>query len=111
MSSAFRRALPARADLEQQKTLAKELFAAFRSGESEARARVRAELPDKQRIVLADAQFVIAREYGFASWRDLKEKIVSPSMEAEPPIEQFKRAVQNDDAEGVHRVLQKHAEA
>ncbi len=41
----------------------------------EASARVRAVLPDKPRITLADAQFVLAREYGFANWSTLKRHI------------------------------------
>jgi hypothetical protein len=45
MSSAFRRTLPARPDLEQQKKQAKELREAFRIRDPEAHARVRAELP------------------------------------------------------------------
>ncbi|MBK8057165.1 MAG: hypothetical protein IPK33_04550 [Gemmatimonadetes bacterium] len=68
MASPFRRTLPARADLAQQKTLAKELLRVFAGGDPEATARVRAALPDKARIVLADAQFVLAREYGFHDW-------------------------------------------
>ena len=69
MASPFRRTLPARADLAQQKTLAKELLRVFAGGDPEATARVRAALPDKARIVLADAQFVLAREYGFDAWK------------------------------------------
>ena len=69
MSSAFRRTLPAHPDLAQQKKLAKELLRAFRGGDREAIVRMRAELPDKTEISLADAQFVLAREYGFSSWR------------------------------------------
>ena len=75
MSSAFRRTLPARPDLDQQKKLAKELLRAFRAGDPEAIARMRAELPDKTQLSLADAQFVLAREYGFASWRGLRDHI------------------------------------
>ena len=63
----FGRTLPARPNLEQQQKLAKDLLAAFRRGDTEALARVRAELPDKKEIRLADAQYVLAREYGFAS--------------------------------------------
>ena len=83
--SAFRRTLPARADSEQQKKLAKELLAAYRRGDSEAQARVRAELPDKMRIVLADAQFVLAREYGFANWVALGDHIERLSLERLSP--------------------------
>ena len=110
MSSAFRRTLPARPDLEQQKKLAKELLHAFHDGDTEAIASIRAELPDKRDISLADAQFVLAREYGFASWRDLKERIEKLTANALPPIEQLKRAVRRDDAKELRRVLQRYTE-
>ena len=63
---------PQRLSLEQQKKRAKELLDAFRSGDLAARSRIRAVLPDKARITLADAQFVLARENGFHSWAALK---------------------------------------
>lgn len=108
--SAVRRTLPARADLEQQKKLAKDLLAAFRRGDSEAQARVRDALPDKQRIVLADAQFVLAREYGFASWRALAEHIDSLAIERLSPEERFKRAVRAGDAGELRKLLPRRAE-
>jgi hypothetical protein len=77
MSSPFGRPLPPRPDLAQQKKLAKELLQSFASGDAEARARVRAVLPDKQKIVLADAQFVLAREWRFSNWAALKQHIES----------------------------------
>ena len=110
MSSEFRRTLPARADLEQQRKLAKELIAAVRRGDAEARARIRAELPNKSSIALADAQFVLAREYGFESWRALKEHIEANTRAAEPPIERFKSAVQRGDATALRRLLEQHAD-
>jgi ankyrin repeat protein len=110
MSSEFRRTLPARADLEQQRKLAKELIAAFRRGDEEARKRIRAELPNKPEIALADAQFVLAREYGFESWRALKERIESNTREARPPIERFKSAVERGDAKALRRLLEQHAD-
>ena len=109
--SAFRRTLPARPDLEQQRTLAKELLAAFRSGDRDAVARVRDVLPDKKSIALADAQFVLAREYGFGAWRELKEHIETLTADTRPPVEQFKAAVERDDAKALRRVLERHAEA
>ena len=110
MSSEFRRTLPARADLEQQRKLAKELIAAYRRGDADARARIRAELPNKREIALADAQFVLAREYGFENWRALKEHIEVTQRDARPPIEQFKSAVERGDARTLRRVLGQHAE-
>lgn len=110
MSSAFRRTLPARPDLEQQKKLAKQLLASFRRGDTEAVARVRAELPDKRTIVLADAQFVLAREYGLKGWRELKERIEALTAETLPPLERFKKAVEEGDAKALRRLLQQHGE-
>jgi ankyrin repeat protein len=110
MSSEFRRTLPARADLEQQRKLAKELIAALRRGDADARARIRAELPNKREVALADAQFVLAREYGFENWRALKEHIEAKARDARPPIERFKSAVERGDAKTLRRVLEQHAE-
>jgi hypothetical protein len=66
---------PRRLSLEQQKKLAKELLDAFRAGEPDARSRVRAVLPDKATIALADVQFVLARENGFQNWAALKRLV------------------------------------
>ena len=105
MSSAFRRTLPARPNLEQQKKLAKDLIRAVRAGDPDAIARIRAELPDKTEVTLADAQFVLAREYGFASWRELKNRIEEQVAAQRPPIERFKRAVLGGDAKTVRALL------
>ena len=110
MSSAPRRTLPARPDLDQQRKLAKELLRDFRDGNADATARVRAELPDKPHISLTDAQFVLAREYGFASWRDLKDHIERRVAELRPPIDRFKHAVQTGDAVAVRALLRQHAD-
>jgi len=108
--SAHRRTLPARPDLGQQKKLAKELLASFRRGDPEGRARIRAELPDKPNIVLADAQYVLSREYGFASWRELKERIEALAVERLPPIERAKKAVNDGDAKTLRGLLESHGE-
>lgn len=68
-------------NLEQQKKLARELLRALRAGNDSALARLRsqhrrwANANDealRQDVALHDAQFVIARENGFASWTKLK---------------------------------------
>lgn len=66
-----------RLNLEQQKKRAKELFAAVQSGDPAALARLKTGHPRgaslKPTLVqLADAQLVLARENGFASWPKLK---------------------------------------
>lgn len=109
MASAFQRALPERANLAQQKTQAKELRRAFAGGEPDAVARVRDALPDKQRIVLADAQFVLAREYGFHDWGALRRHIEERIALARPPHEQMHEAMRHHDATAVRRLLSQHS--
>ncbi|MFD2082600.1 Ankyrin repeat-containing protein [Actinopolymorpha cephalotaxi] len=71
------RSLPPRPSLEQYRKQAKELLKACRAGDPAAIERVNRELPtagatgrtrDRSGPALTDAQFVIAREHGFASW-------------------------------------------
>jgi ankyrin repeat protein len=110
MPSPFRRTLPSQPDLEQQKKLAKELLHAFQRGETEAGARVRAELPDKTDIRLADAQYVLAREYGFGNWAELARHIEALSSRNRSPLEQMQSAVQKGDARAMRKLLTQHSE-
>jgi ankyrin repeat protein len=68
------RTLRERPDLDQLKRQAKELLEAFRAGEPAAITEVTGHYhdTDKAAFVLHDAQLVIARAYGFASWPKLK---------------------------------------
>src|SRR4051812_21315309 len=100
-----RRVLPPHARLEQQQKLAKELLAAFRRGDRDAIGRIRATLPDKQRIVLADAQFTIAREYGFVHWPALRQHLAALGKENVSLEERFKRAVHRQDAAELRRLM------
>ena len=72
------RALPARPNLEFERKQAKKLLAQLRRGNREALDRVHAKLKESHdtkpaEFKLADAQFTIAREYGFTSWPRLVE--------------------------------------
>ena len=62
-------------DLRQLKRRAKELLAAFRAGDAEATRTVRAHFhgADTARFRLAQAQLVLARSLGYASWARLRE--------------------------------------
>jgi ankyrin repeat protein len=106
VSSPFSRSLPDRPDLAQQRKQAKELLKSFTAGDAEAGARVRAVLPDKQRITLADAQLVLAREYGFASWAALKRHV--DGQAAPNPIQEVQDAFHRRDADGVRRLVRQH---
>lgn len=68
---------PFRLNLDQQKKRAKELHRLVLAGDSAAQARVAAQKEGSPRdpFRLADAQFVIARELGLASWPKLKAHI------------------------------------
>lgn len=79
--------LPDRPHLDQLKKQAKDLLAAYKSGEPAALARLREFLPaavaknddaiGNLALRLHDAQSCVAREYGFASWRDLSSFVVA----------------------------------
>ena len=106
MSSPFRRTLPGSPSLAQQKKQAKELLQAFAAGDPEARDRVRALLPDKPRIALGDAQFVLAREYGFTDWSALKQHIDTLEEQRRPPHERIAAAFRRGDRDAVRRIFQ-----
>src|ERR671937_657142 len=91
--------LPSRPSLEHQQKLAKRLLRDCWAGDADAIARVRAFLPGSPNLdalKLHDAQLVIARGYGFASWAAMKRKIESLTKS---PLEQFDIAVREGDAE------------
>jgi ankyrin repeat protein len=108
MSLPASRLLPPHPDLAQQKKQAKELLQAFTAGESEARSRVRAVLPDKAQIALADTQFVLAREYGFDNWAALKEHIDARAAATRSPEERMHDAFRRRDAGAVRRLFETH---
>jgi Ankyrin repeats (3 copies) len=74
--------LPDRSNLDHLKKQAKDLLRRYRAGDQEALARFRGALPAAAShsdseiaaldLRLHDAQSCVAREYGFASWADLK---------------------------------------
>jgi hypothetical protein len=84
--------LPARPSLEQLRKQAKELLQQLRSGDESATARLHAYKPEVSTPILADAQYVIAREHGFESW----PKLVHHIHTAQPPsLEQHRRIAED----------------
>jgi len=75
--SAPTRSLPARPSLEQLRKQAKGLLKAYRAGDVAAVAEVERfeSQSDPAKFALADAQRVLARAYGFASWTKLKQHV------------------------------------
>lgn len=104
----FVQPLPANPDLEMQRKLAKSLARDFWRGKADAVARVAAlhpKPPAADKFSLSDAQLVIARGYGFASWAKLKGKIDGLTKK---PVELFVAAVKAGDVEGVRDLLAAH---
>jgi ankyrin repeat protein len=86
--------LPARPSLEHLRKQAKDLARDYRAGNAGALARVATVLTRARvtgtstpPIALADAQFVVAREYGFQSWAALVRHVetVNPSATTHAP--------------------------
>jgi ankyrin repeat protein len=104
----FARPLPAKANLDKQRKLAKTLARAYWRGKSEAIERVHAlhpKPPGPEDFALSDAQLVIARGYGFAGWPQMKRKIESLTKS---PAELFRAAVEAGDVDHVRQLLQSH---
>ncbi|HJZ63336.1 MAG TPA: ankyrin repeat domain-containing protein [Candidatus Acidoferrum sp.] len=105
--------LPERANLEQLKKQAKSLLAAARSQEPIAIQRFEAVLigrslmPDA--IALHDAQFVLAREYGFKSWNELKDEVEERSLSFAAAVDEFVRCATGSAPERALRLLARHA--
>jgi ankyrin repeat protein len=98
--SALSRRLPEQPNLEQLRKQAKELLQAFQSGEPGAIAEVnRFERTREKNFALNDAQRVIARAYGFASWPKLKAFVDGAN------IARFAEAVQTGDITQVRSLL------
>jgi ankyrin repeat protein len=100
MSASLRR-LPEQPNLEQLRKQAKELLQEFRAGVPSAMAEVNQfeRNPDSDRFALSDAQRVVARAYGFASWPKLKAFVDGAN------IARFVEAVQAGDLAQVRTLL------
>src|ERR1043165_7763825 len=111
------KSLPTRPNLEQLKHQAKDLLKSVKSGDPAAIQRFQEihRQPSKTPAAetspasfsLSDAQLVIAREYGFASWPKLKEHVESILLETGDPIELFKRAFKTDDAVFLRKLFER----
>ncbi len=103
------RELPVKANLEHLKEQAKDLLRKIRQGDAVAIERVRSHVSFSApaSVKLVDAQHVIAREYGFASWPKLKEHVESLALD---PAGMLSAAVCSSDADKTARVLENYPE-
>ena len=108
--------LPERPNLEQLKKQAKNLLNAARSQDQAALTRFQAipalaktvSLQSGANLALHDAQFVIAREYGFKSWNDLREHVEERSISFEAAIDEFVRCATGGAEARALRLLALH---
>src|SRR5687767_8011479 len=104
------RGLPEKPHLDVPKREARTLLKEWRAGLPEALERIRRRHPKFQeadpaaistaKFLLNDAQLVLAREYGFSNWAELKERINANTV-----VELLQKAIRGDDGETVVRLL------
>lgn len=100
------RTLPPKPSLAQLRKQAKELFHSYRAGREAAVAEIERfeRSPDPATFALADAQRVLARAYGFASWAELKHRVESVNFQA------LLAAAEARNAAAVRRLRKTHFE-
>ncbi|MEM7205939.1 MAG: hypothetical protein AAF628_37135 [Planctomycetota bacterium] len=98
--------LPERPSLEFERKHAKALVRLFNAGETEALTRVHAQLPAHVGpIGLRQAQFVIAREYGFDGWTALRSAFMQRAHGLERAAEQARRAIDANHVQELSRLI------
>ncbi len=106
-----KRDLPERPDLNQLKRQAKELLRASREADSSATERVQQSYPGfHQKLTLAKAQAVVAREYGFPSWTALKVQVqaISGTPTDQALVDKLILAASNGGATEVISIIEAH---
>jgi hypothetical protein len=99
--------LPARPSIESLRKQAKKLARSINAGDADAIARARAQLPRTELpLSQRDAQLVLAREYGFAGWKDLlKEVNQRLGRGLEWAVSEARRIIHDNDTEGLRKLL------
>ncbi|HTI11423.1 MAG TPA: hypothetical protein VL832_22775 [Puia sp.] len=107
--STVSRGLPAQPHLDVPKQQARELLRQSKAKSSDVLDRIRRQHPRfhtadddaiSTRLKLSDAQLVIAREYGFSSWTQLKQRITGNTA-----AQLIDKAIRANDAKGVTQLL------
>src|SRR4051794_9546216 len=107
------RGLPEQPHLDVPKREARELLAQYRERRPEALERIQHRHPKFRQLhaepgaaaifKLTDAQLVVAREYGFSSWPEMKQRI-----EANDAAVELQRAIRASDCQTVVGILRAH---
>src|SRR5262249_5528589 len=99
--------LPDRPSLESLRKQAKNLARGIAAGDAEAIGRAHAQLPHAELpLSRRDAQFVLAREYGFPGWQDLiKEVKHRLGRGLEWAVSEARRRIHDNDIEDLRQLL------
>ena len=100
--------LPDRPNLEHLKKQAKSLLQAARAREPAALQRFRILPALATDLALHDAQSVIAREYGFKSWNELREHVEERTLSFSAAVEEFVRCATGSAPGRAMRLLAMH---
>ena len=102
--------LPSHPSFESIRKQAKKLVRQFAAGDAGALASVHAQLPAPiLPLSLRDAQLVLAREYGFAGWRDLRAAALR--LEGKGPewaAAEAERAIHDNSVERLTQLVQEY---
>jgi len=99
--------LPARPSLDSLRKQAKKLARDIVAGDAAAIARARAQLPQAELpLSQRDAQFVLAREYGFPGWKDLAKEVKQRlGGGLEGAVSEARHIIHDNDIEGLRQLL------
>jgi hypothetical protein len=102
--------LPVRASLESVQKQAKKLAHEAAAGNAEAVARVRSQLPEADfPLSRRNAQLVLAREYGFAGWQDLRAAVLRREGKGQEwAAAEAQRAVHDNKVERLQQLIREY---
>lgn len=104
------KSLPSHPSFESLRKQARKLAGQFAAGEPEALARVHLQLPAPALpLTLRDAQLVLAREYGFAGWQDLRAAVLRLEGKGlEWAVAEAERTIHGNTVERLRQLLQEY---
>src|SRR5262245_62130745 len=102
--------LPLHSSFESIRKQAKKLARQVAAGDAGALARIHAQLPvPSLPLSLRDAQLVLAREYGFAGWQDLRAAALRQEGKGlEWAAAEVERAIHDNQVERLSQLLQEY---
>jgi hypothetical protein len=104
------KSLPSQPSFESLRKQAKKLLRQFATGNADAVYRVHFQLPSPTLpLSLRDAQFVLAREYGFEGWQDLRAAVLRLEGKGlEWAVAEAERTIHENNVERLSHLLQEY---